>query len=150
MSLDNNIMAAIKEAMLAKDDVRLRTLRSIKTAFTTAKTEKGATGILTEDQESKIIQKLYNQRKEALSLYEGQNREDLAVKEREEMEILTSYLPKQLSDEELEEALKNIISTTGAKSPADMGKVMGMASKSLAGKAEGARISAKVRELLQA
>ena len=149
MALDNSIMTNIKEAMLAKDEVRLRTLRSIKTAFTNAKTEKGSTGTLTEDQETKILQKLYSQRKEALSLYESQNREDLAQKEKEEMEILSVYLPKQMSDEDLLEALKTIIATVGAKSPADMGKVMGMASKSLAGKAEGGRISSKVRELLQ-
>ena len=149
MALDNSIMTNIKEAMLAKDEVRLRTLRSIKTAFTNAKTEKGSTGTLTEDQETKILQKLYSQRKEALSLYESQNRDDLAQKEKEEMEILSVYLPKQMSDEDLLEALKTIIATVGAKSPADMGKVMGMASKSLAGKAEGGRISSKVRELLQ-
>jgi uncharacterized protein YqeY len=149
MSLDNNLMPAIKEAMLAKDEVRLRTLRSIKTAFTNAKTEKGATGSLTEDQETKILQKLYNQRKEALGLYEGQNREDLAHKEREEMQILSSFLPKQMSDDELTETLKDIITKVGAKGPSDMGKVMGMASKSLAGKAEGGRISSKVKELLQ-
>mgnify|MGYP003412613751 CR=1 FL=1 len=83
MALDNSIMTNIKEAMLAKDEVRLRTLRSIKTAFTNAKTEKGSTGTLTEDQETKILQKLYSQRKEALSLYESQNREDLAQKEKE-------------------------------------------------------------------
>lgn len=148
MSLDSNLMASIKEAMLAKDEVRLRTLRSIKTAFTNAKTEKGATGTLTEDQETKIIQKLFNQRKEALSLYESQGREDLAQKEKEEMAILESFLPKQMSDEELTNTLKAIIEQLGAKSAAEMGKVMGVASKSLAGKAEGGRISAKVKELL--
>ncbi len=148
MALDSNIMSLIKEAMLAKDEVRLRTLRSVKTAFTNAKTEKGATGTLTEDQETKIIQKLFNQRKEALSLYESQGREDLAQKEKEEMSILESFLPKQLSDEELTNTLKAIIEQVGAKAPSDMGKVMGVASKSLAGKAEGSRISAKVKELL--
>lgn len=148
MALDSNIMSLIKEAMLAKDEVRLRTLRSVKTAFTNAKTEKGATGTLTEDQETKIIQKLFNQRKEALSLYEQQGREDLAQKEKEEMSILESFLPKQLSDEELTGILKGIIEQVGAKAPSDMGKVMGVASKSLAGKAEGGRISAKVKELL--
>lgn len=150
MALDSNIMSLIKEAMLAKDEVRLRTLRSVKTAFTNAKTEKGATGTLTEDQETKIIQKLFNQRKEALSLYEQQGREDLAQKEKEEMSILESFLPKQLSDEELTNTLKAIIEQVGAKAPSDMGKVMGVASKSLAGKAEGGRISAKVKELLTA
>jgi len=148
VTLDNNLMSAIKEAMLAKDEARLRTLRSVKTAFTVAKTEKGASGTLTDDQEVKIIQKLYNQRKEALVLYEKEGREELARKEREEMDILESFLPKQLSDEDLEAALREIIQKTGASGPADMGKVMGAATKALAGKAEGARISAKVRAIL--
>lgn len=148
MALDSNLMSAIKEAMLAKDEVKLRTLRSIKTAFTNAKTEKGASGTLTDEQETKILQKLYNQRKEAYQMYDGQGREDLAIKEKEEMEILESYLPKQMSDEELSTALKAIIEQVGAKSPAEMGKVMGVASKSLAGKAEGGRISAMVKTLL--
>lgn len=148
MALDSNLMSAIKEAMLAKDEVKLRTLRSIKTAFTNAKTERGASGTLTEEQETKILQKLYNQRKEAFQMYDGQGREDLATKEKEEMEILESYLPKQMSDEELSTALKAIIEQVGAKSPAEMGKVMGVASKSLAGKAEGGRISAMVKTLL--
>lgn len=148
MALDSNIMTSIKEAMLAKDEVRLRTLRSIKTAFTNAKTEKGATGTLTDDQETKIIQKLFNQRKEALGLYESQGRDDLAQKEKEEMAVLESFLPKQMGDEELTNTLKAIIEQVGAKAPSDMGKVMGVASKSLAGKAEGGRISAKVKELL--
>lgn len=148
MALDSNLMSAIKEAMLAKDEVKLRTLRSIKTAFTNAKTEKGSTGTLTEEQETKIIQKLFNQRREAFQMFDGQGRTDLALKEKEEMEILESYLPKQMSDEELSAALKAIIEQVGAKSPAEMGKVMGVASKSLAGKAEGARISAMVKTLL--
>lgn len=148
MALDSNLMSLIKEAMLTKDEVSLRTLRSVKTAFTNAKTEKGSTGTLTDDQETKIIQKLYNQRKEALNLYESQGREELAQKEKEEMVVLESFLPKQLSDEELTNTLKAIIEQVGAKSAADMGKVMGLASKSLAGKAEGGRISAKVKELL--
>ncbi len=148
MSLDTQLTVLIKEAMLAKEEVKLRTLRAIKTAFTNAKTEKGAGGKISEAQEVKIIQKLHKQRKDALELYESQNREDLAQKEREEMEILDLFLPKQISDTELETALKTIIEQTNAKSMSDMGRVMGVAAKSLAGKAEGARISAMVRMLL--
>lgn len=148
MALDTNLMSAIKEAMLAKDEVRLRTLRSIKTAFTAAKTEKGATGTLTEEQETKIIQKLFNQRREAYQMYDGQGREDLALKEKEEMDVLEAYLPKQLSDEQLQAALTAIIEQVGAKAPSDMGKVMGVASKALAGQADGARISVMVKNIL--
>lgn len=148
MALDPNIDTAIKSAMLAKQQDVLRTLRAIKSAFLLAKTEKGATGTLTEEQETKIIQKLFNQRKEAFSIFEKEGRAELALKEKEEMDILATYLPKQMSDEELSDAVKAIIEQVGAKSPADMGKVMGVASKSLAGKAEGAKISALVRTLL--
>ncbi|MCO5232518.1 MAG: GatB/YqeY domain-containing protein [Chitinophagales bacterium] len=148
MAIDTNIMSAIKEAMLAKDEARLRTLRFVKSAFMLAKTEKGASGTLTEEQEIKIIQKLFNQRKESYSVYHQQGREELALKEKEEMDILESFLPKQMSDEELKSVLGAIIEQVGAKSPADMGKVMGVASKALAGKAEGGRISATVKELL--
>jgi uncharacterized protein YqeY len=148
MALDPTINEVIKQAMLAKDEPRLRTLRAIKAAFLLAKTEKGATGTLTDEQETKIIQKLFNQRRESFTIFSKENREELARKEKEEMDILESFLPKQLSDEELADILKGIIEQVGAKSPAEMGKVMGVASKSLAGKAEGARISAMVKELL--
>lgn len=148
MALDPNIDSEIKSAMLAKQQDVLRTLRAIKSAFLLAKTEKGATGTLTDEQETKIIQKLFNQRKEAFSIFEKEGRAELALKEKEEMDILATYLPKQMSDEELSEAVKAIIEQVGAKTPADMGKVMGVASKSLAGKAEGAKISALVRTLL--
>jgi uncharacterized protein YqeY len=148
MALDSTINEVIKQAMLAKDEPRLRTLRAIKAAFLLAKTEKGATGTLTDEQETKIIQKLFNQRRESFTIFSKENREELARKEKEEMDILESFLPKQLSDEELADILKGIINQVGAKSSSEMGKVMGVASKSLAGKAEGARISAMVKELL--
>ncbi|MCO5230701.1 MAG: GatB/YqeY domain-containing protein [Chitinophagales bacterium] len=148
MAIDSNIMSAIKEAMLAKDEARLRTLRFIKSAFMLAKTEKGSTGTLTDEQEVKIIQKLFNQRKESYTVYLQQGREELAKTEKEEMDILESFLPKQMDDEELKAVLSAIIEQVGAKSPADMGKVMGVASKTLAGKAEGGRISATVKALL--
>lgn len=148
MALDPTINEVIKQAMLAKDEPRLRTLRAIKAAFLLAKTEKGATGILTDEQETKIIQKLFNQRRESYTIFSKEGREELAGKEKEEMDILETFLPKQLGDEELTAIIKGIIEQVGAKAPSDMGKVMGVASKSLAGKAEGARISAKVKELL--
>jgi uncharacterized protein len=148
MALDPTINEVIKQAMLAKDEPRLRTLRAIKAAFLLAKTEKGATGTLTDEQETKIIQKLFNQRRESYTIFSKENREELAVKEKQEMDILETFLPKQLSDEELTDILKGIINQVGAKSPSEMGKVMGMASKALAGKAEGARISAMVKALL--
>ena len=148
MNIDSTITSLIKEAMLAKDEPRLRTLRAIKAAFLTAKTAKGFSGTLDENQQTKIIQKLFNQRKESYTLYESQNRTDLSVKEKEEMDILESFLPKQMSEEELTYSLQAIIEQVGAKAPSDMGKVMGLATKTLAGKAEGARISAKVKELL--
>jgi uncharacterized protein len=148
MALDPTINEVIKQAMLAKDEPRLRTLRAIKAAFLLARTEKGATGTLTDEQETKIIQKLFNQRRESYTIFSKENREELAVKEKQEMDILETFLPKQLSDEELTDILKGIINQVGAKSPSEMGKVMGMASKALAGKAEGARISAMVKALL--
>lgn len=148
--LDPTINDAIKQAMLAKDEPRLRTLRAIKSAFLLAKTEKGATGTLTAEQETKILQKLLNQRKESVSIFSKEGRTDLAQKEQEEIDIISGFLPKQMSDEELSEALKAIIAQAGASSPSDMGKVMGVASKALAGKAEGARISAAVKAMLSA
>lgn len=148
MTLDKKLTSLIKEAMLAKNDVELRTLRAIKSAFTAAKTEKGAEGTLSDEQEIKIIQKLYKQSKDSMALYQSQNREDLASKEKEEMDIIESFLPKQINDDELNSALTLIIEQVNAKSMADMGKVMGIASKSLAGKAEGARIAAQLKKLL--
>jgi hypothetical protein len=120
----------------------------VKSAFLVAKTEKGAGGVINEVQEAKILQKLYNQRKEAQEIFAREGREELARKESEEMTVLAAYLPKSLSDEELEAAIKAIIAETGATGMKDIGKVMGTASKALAGKAEGGRISALVKTLL--
>ena len=148
MALDSNIDQEIKAAMLGKDEIRLRTLRAVKSAFLVAKTEKGAGGVITEVQEAKILQKLFNQRKEAQEIFAREGREELARKESEEMTVLSAYLPKSLSDEELEAAIKAIIAETGATGMKDIGKVMGAASKVLAGKADGGRISALVKTLL--
>jgi uncharacterized protein YqeY len=148
MSLDTNLNNEIKNAMLNKEEARLRTLRAIKSAFLLAKTEKGSNGTISEEQEIKIIQKLFNQRKESFEIFTKENRAELAAKEKEEMDILNSYLPAQLSDEELEMTIKNIIEQNGATSMKEMGKIMGIASKELQGKAEGGRISALVKKLL--
>lgn len=148
MSLEQNIMAELKTAMLAKDEKSLRGLRAIKAAILLAKTSEGASGELKEDDEIKILQKLVKQRKDSLDIYQQQNRADLAQKEQEEIEIIEKFLPKQLSGEELQLEIKKIIAETGATSPADMGRVMGAATKKLSGKADGKTISAVVKELL--
>jgi uncharacterized protein YqeY len=148
MSLEQKIMAELKTAMLAKDEKSLRGLRAIKAAILLAKTSEGAGGELKEDDEIKLLQKLVKQRKDSLEIYQQQNRTDLAQKEQEEIEIIEKFLPKQLSGEELQLEIKKIIAETGATSPADMGKVMGAASKKLVGKADGKTISAVVKELL--
>jgi len=148
MSLELNINAAIKTAMLAKSEAELRALRAIKAAILIAKTSEGAGAELTEADESKLLQKLAKQRKDSLEIFRQQNREDLAKKEEEELEVIERYLPKQMGESELREAITAIIASTGASSPADMGKVMGVASKQLAGKADGKAISALVKELL--
>jgi len=148
MSLELTINSAIKAAMLAKSEAELRALRAIKAAILLAKTAEGGTGDLTEADETKMLQKLAKQRKDSLDIFRQQNREDLARKEEEELEVIERFLPKQMSDSELREALTRIIAETGATSPADMGKVMGAATKQLAGKADGKAISALVKELL--
>jgi uncharacterized protein YqeY len=148
MSLEQKIMAELKTAMLAKDEKALRSLRAIKAAILLAKTSEGAGGELKEDDEMKILQKLVKQRKDSLEIFQQQNRTDLAQKEQEEIEIIEKFLPKQMSAEELKAAVAEIIAATGASSPADMGKVMGVATKQLAGKADGKAISAIVKELL--
>ena len=148
MALEEKIMNDLKEAMKSKDEGALRGIRAIKSAIIVAKTEPGASKDLSEDQEIKILQKLMKQRKDSLEIYEKENREDLAKKEREEIAVIEKYLPKQMSTEELRQVLQEIISGLGAKTPQDMGKVMGVASKQLAGKANGKTISAMVRELL--
>jgi len=148
MSLEQKIMGELKTAMLAKDEKALRSLRAIKAAILLAKTSEGAGGELKEDDEIKMLQKLVKQRKDSLEIYQQQNRADLAQKEKEEIEIIEKFLPKQLSADELRSEVAAIISEVGASSPADMGKVMGAATKKLAGKADGKTISALVKELL--
>ncbi len=148
MSLEITINGEIKTAMLAKNEAALRGLRAIKSAILLAKTADGKQGELTEDDEIKILQKLAKQRRDSLDVFVTQNREDLAQKEREELSLIEAYLPKQMDESELKEALTAIIAQIGASSPADMGKVMGVASKQLAGKADGKAISAMVKNLL--
>ena len=148
MNLEQKIMAELKTAMLAKDEVGLRSLRAIKAAILLVKTAEGGSGELKEDDEIKLLQKLVKQRKDSLEIFEQQNRTDLAQKEKDEIAVIEKFLPKQLSAEELKEELKNIIAEVGASSPSDLGKVMGMASKKFAGKADGKTISALVKELL--
>ncbi|RPD40436.1 GatB/YqeY domain-containing protein [Chitinophaga barathri] len=148
MSLELNINGAIKTAMLAKAEAELRALRAIKAAVLVAKTAEGSTGDLTEADELKLLQKLAKQRKDSLDIFRQQNREDLAKKEEEELAVIERYLPKQMDEAELRAAVEGIIAATGASSPADMGKVMGAATKQLAGKADGKMISALVKELL--
>ncbi|HNP23730.1 MAG TPA: GatB/YqeY domain-containing protein [Panacibacter sp.] len=148
MSLETLIMADMKDAMKAKDEAALRGLRAIKAEIIKAKAEPGSNGQVSEDAEIKMLQKMVKQRRDSLEIYATQNREDLAQKEREEIAIIEKFLPKQLSEAELKEALAKIIETVGATSPADMGKVMGVATKQLAGLADGKAISAAVKELL--
>jgi uncharacterized protein YqeY len=148
MSLEQKIMGDLKTAMLAKDEKALRSLRAIKAAILLAKTSEGAGGELKEDDEIKLLQKLVKQRKDSLEIFQQQNRTDLAQKEQEEIEIIEKFLPKQLSADELKSEVAAIIIEVGASSPADMGKVMGAATKKLAGKADGKTISALLKELL--
>lgn len=148
MSLFDQVSNDIKEAMKAKDKVRLETLRNVKKVFLEAKTAPGANDTLTDDAALKLIQKLVKQGKDAAEIYKGQGREDLASDELAQVAVLEVYLPKQMGEAELEAALRAIIAEVGAEGPKDMGKVMGTATKRLAGQAEGRAISAKVKELL--
>ena len=148
MPLEENIMSQMKDAMKSKDEKSLRALRAIKAAIILAKTSEGAGGVLKEEDEVKLLQKLVKQRKDSLEIFQQQNRTDLAQKEQEEITVIEQFLPKQLSADELRDAVSKIIADTGASSPADMGKVMGAATKQLAGKADGKSISAVVKELL--
>ena len=134
--------------MLAKDEKTVRSLRAIKAAIILAKTSEGAGGEIKEEEEIKLLQKLVKQRKDSLEIFQQQNRADLAQKESEEIEVIEKFLPKQLSATELKVIIENVIKESGASSPADMGKVMGIATKQLAGKADGKTISALVKELL--
>ncbi len=148
MNLFDKISEDIKKAMLARDARRLESLRGIKKEFLEAKTAKGANGELTDENATKIMVKMVKQRKESARIYEENNRPELAENELSEAAVIEEYLPKQLSAEELEAELKAIIAETGATGPKEMGKVMGVATKRLAGRAEGKLISAKVKELL--
>ncbi|HEY9196755.1 MAG TPA: GatB/YqeY domain-containing protein [Mucilaginibacter sp.] len=148
MSLITQIDQDIKLAMLAKQADRLQGLRAIKSALLLAKTEKGAADELTEDAEIKVLQKLVKQRKESADIYKAQNREDLYQVEIAEMLVIEEYLPQQMSKFEIEGYLEELIGRIGATSVKDMGRVMGMASKELAGKADGKTISEVVKQLL--
>ena len=148
MNLFDQVSNDIKSAMLAKDKVRLEALRGIKKEFLEAKTAKGADGELTDDMAMKILAKMVKQRKESAQIYTEQNRPDLAEPELAEAAVIETYLPKQMTEEELTEALKAIIAQVGATTPQEMVKVMGVATKQLAGRADGRAISAKVKELL--
>lgn len=148
MELFDQISNDIKEAMKANDKVKLETLRNVKKCFLEAKTAPGANDTLTDEAAMKIMQKLVKQGKDSAAVYTEQGRNDLAEAELAQVQVIEAYLPKQLSAEELEAKLKDIIAQVGATSAKDMGKVMGVATKELAGLAEGRAISAKVKELL--
>ncbi|MCU6769054.1 GatB/YqeY domain-containing protein [Barnesiella propionica] len=148
MNLFDRVSSDIKNAMLAKDKVRLEALRGIKKEFLEAKTAKGSDGELSDDTALKILAKMVKQRKESAQIYTEQNRPDLAEPELAEAKVIEEYLPKQMTETELEAELKVIIAEVGATSAKEMGKVMGIASKKLAGRADGKAISAKVKELL--
>jgi uncharacterized protein len=148
MGLEQKVMAELKTAMLAKDEGGLRGLRAIKAAIIIAKTSEGAGGELKEEDETKLLQKLVKQRKDSLAIYQEQKRPDLAKKEEEEIAVIEKFLPQQLDGEALKAVLAKIIAETGAASPADIGKVMGVATKQLAGQADGKTISAVAKELL--
>ncbi len=141
-------MTELKAAMLAKDEAALRSLREVKAAILLAKTAEGSTGEMKEEDEIKLLQKLVKQRKDSLEIFQQQNRDDLAKKEEEEIAVISKFLPVQMSAEEVKSELEKIIAAVGASSPADMGKVMGAATKQLAGKADGKTISTMVKELL--
>jgi len=148
MSLTEKIAADLITAMKAKDKVSLEAIRAAKTAFLLAHSEKGSGSVLTPEEELKIIQKLVKQRRESAQIYKDNNRPDLYEKETTEADVLEKYLPARMSDEELTETVRSIIDRIGAKSPSDLGKVMGQAIKELAGKADGKEISARVKQLL--
>ena len=148
MNLEQKIMGELKTAMLAKDEKTVRSLRAIKAAIILAKTAEGAGGEISAEDEARLLQKLVKQRKDSLEIFRQQKREDLAKKEEEEIEVIEKFLPKQLGGEELKVILEKIIQESGASSPADMGKVMGLATKQLSGKADGKTINAIVKELL--
>lgn len=148
MSLEQNIMAEMKEAMKSKNESALRTLRSIKAEIIKAKTEPGAGGEINDATEMKILQKMMKQRKDSFEIFQEQKRDDLAVKEKEEMDFISKFLPAQMSEDEIKAAVAKVIADTGASSIADMGKVMGAATTAMAGKADAKIISNIVKTLL--
>jgi uncharacterized protein len=148
MALKTQIDADIKAAMLARDQVKLLALRDIKKGILNEETKAGGTGVLTEEEEMKILQKAVKQRKDSAEIFKTQNRPELLEKELAEIAIIEAYLPAAMSEADLKDAVQAIINNLGASSPADMGKVMGVASKALAGKTDGRAISAMVKELL--
>lgn len=148
MSLQNDIMAAMKTAMKAKDQTALTALRAVKSAILLAQTESGAKEDLTQEQELKILQKQVKQRKDSAAIFLEQGREDLATPELAEAEVIGQFLPEAMSDEDIEKVVIKIIETLGASGMKDMGKVMGMVSKELAGKADGKTISTIVKQQL--
>lgn len=149
MGLQQEVMTAMKAAMKAKDQTALTALRAVKSAILLAQTESGASSELTEEQELKLLQKLVKQRKDSAAIYMEQNRQDLAQPELDEAEVINQFLPEALSEEEIEKVVVMTIEKTGAEGMKDMGKVMGMVSKQLAGQADGKTISSIVRQKLQ-
>src|SRR3954465_2937315 len=149
MSLEQKIMGEMKDAMKAKDEAVLRSLRAIKAEIIKAKTEPGANGQITSDTEIKILQRMAKQRRDSLDIFQQQSRHDLALKEEEELAVIERFLPKQLSPEELKEVLMTIINDIGATTPNEMGKVMAVASKQLAGRAEGRVFSTAEKKFLE-
>ena len=148
MTLEQKIMADLKTAMLAKDEAGLRSLRAIKAAIIIAKTSEGAKGEITEEDETRLLQKLVKSRKDSLEIFQQQNRPDLAKIEEEELAVIERFLPTQMSADEVKDQLIKIIEEVGASSPADMGKVMGVATKQLGGKADGKTIAVLLKALL--
>ena len=148
MNLEQKVMAQMKDAMKAKDEATLRGLRAIKAEIIKAKTEPGAQGEISPEVEIKMLQKMVKQRRDSLEIFQQQNRQDLVQKEQDELKVIEQFLPAQMNSEDLIKELQEIIRETAASSPADMGKVMGAATKKLAGRADGKAISAAVKELL--
>ena len=148
MTLEEQVNNDIKTAMLAKDQAALRGLRAIKAAILLAKTEKGGTGEVSSEKEVQILTKMIKQRKESIEIYEKENRGDLTVTEKEEIAVIEKYMPAMMSDEDVKAAIEKIIAETGATSQKEMGKVMGAASKALAGKADNKKVSEIVKSLL--
>ena len=148
MTLEEQVNNDIKTAMLAKDQAALRGLRAIKAAILLAKTEKGGTGEVSSEKEVQILTKMIKQRKESIEIYERENRGDLTVTEKEEIAVIEKYMPAMMSDEDVKAAIEKIIAETGATSQKEMGKVMGAASKALAGKADNKKVSEIVKSLL--